>query len=151
MEEFARKTELGEYQSILGRNQLMSKCVEGWKMKSEPLMKSYLVEPKPLAEILWETESNCHTDSIRKRWIDQYQKIRCAKHPKDTMSCKVKKIDLCDFSEVQRMPSILKNMFISERECRVLPKLLPTLSSEEKKALMAAAQEKGCALPHKEL
>jgi hypothetical protein len=69
---------------------------------------------------LWESETSCHTDSIRKRWIDRHQKSYCKKHPEDTLSCKAKKSDFCDFSEIQALPKAKKEALIHKRKCSLL-------------------------------
>ena len=71
---------------------------------------------------LWNKEFDCHTDKIRERWIENYQKSFCEKHPK-AKSCKIKKEDLCDYYQLVNMPEDEKYYFKIDRICSRLSKL----------------------------
>ena len=71
---------------------------------------------------LWNKEFDCHTDKIRERWIENYQKSFCDKHPQ-TKSCKIKKEDLCDYYQLVKMPEDEKYYFKINRICERLSKL----------------------------
>lgn len=71
---------------------------------------------------LWNKEFDCHTDKIRERWIENYQKSFCEKHPLKK-SCKIKKEDLCDYYRLVQMPEDEQYYFKINRICERLFKL----------------------------
>ncbi len=149
--EYASSTEKIEHQAHAGRNRIFSQCAKTWNLEGDPLLEKFRGKPVSFETYLFETETSCHTDSIRKRWIENYQKQRCKKYPEDTVSCTARKADLCDYSQVQAMPKARKDAFIHERTCSFFSNLLPGSSPEENETVVEAMKEQGCPTPHFEL
>lgn len=117
MDDFARKLEELEMAETHGHYALREQCAKAWKIPAEPNeLKDLDLEVTRFAQ-----ETECHTDAIRSRWIDKFQKNYCSKHPEDSRSCKMKKKDLCDSKKVQLMPEAESMDFIFARVCKMFP------------------------------
>lgn len=117
MDDFARKFEELETADTHGQYALREQCAKAWKIPPEPNE----LKEVDLEVDLFAQETECHTDAIRSRWIDKFQKNYCSKHPEDSRSCKVKKKDLCDLKKVQLMPETESIDFILARVCKRFP------------------------------
>ncbi len=112
--DYARRMETAEFQSKIGADGLVKTCDSFYRMKPAP-------GSPDLDFSLWNHEINCHTDKIRERWIDQYQKRYCKNHPNDRKSCQVKKKDLCDFYAFQKLSLSEQTFQVQTRTCEKLP------------------------------
>lgn len=147
IDEYARSVESSEYESLLDRYKLQSICKEAWEVEDDPLLQfSSTRKDYPIQRYLLEVEASCHTDTIRKRWIEYFQKSYCKKHPKDTYSCQARKNNFCDYAQVQKMPLKEKEKFTNKRICKIFLKL----SQDEKKLLSAYVKDR-CEVPKDEL
>jgi hypothetical protein len=114
IDEYSREFEIQEFISKQGYDRLIRECKPSFKIKPKP-------GTPDLETQLWNHEINCHTDKIRSRWIDMFQKIYCEKHPNDLNSCNAKKQDLCDFYELHNLPEIDQKIIHTLRICKKLP------------------------------
>ncbi len=120
MDEFARAIEIQESEDTKNFVQLREQCSEIWDLPVDDL--DYEFVNMDQETNLFAQEVQCHTDAIRKQWIDKFKKIYCAKHPDDTRSCTAKKKDLCNLQELYKDPNGQNTMeIVTERTCRLFP------------------------------
>jgi hypothetical protein len=122
MDNFARKIVADQYESMVSQAELESTCKKEWKIANHSHVNT-IRENYPIESYLLNAEASCQIDSIRKRWINTYQEIYCRKNPKDIRSCNIKKSELCDYSEVEKMPPKEREKLITKRLCETYFKL----------------------------
>ena len=110
---FAREYEQIEQAATRGRFQLNQECSKGWDLPALSIEADC-----PDQEIhQFNQEIWCHTDAIRRQWIDKFQKIYCEKNPKDERSCKTKRDELCDY----QLPESFGAGALAKRVCKLFP------------------------------
>lgn len=113
MNVYAKDFETIEFESKLGALDIAEQC--GLLDGKETITKDLEIH-------LWNKEFDCHTDKIRERWIESYQKLYCEKNPKKK-SCKTKPEDLCDYYVMKNLPKDLEWRERVIRICERLPEL----------------------------
>jgi hypothetical protein len=130
MDSFARQVEEIERANTQEHYELLKKCGNHWSMSPEELEK-YTRDENLHPEIhLFTQETFCHTDVYRQKWVEQFQKTYCAKHPEEKRSCDTKMTDLCSFDMVLSMPDSERNEFIRERICKLFPQAHVTVKND---------------------
>jgi|SRR5579872_7337327 len=119
MDEFARATEIQEIEDTQGFLLLEERCSKIWDIPVEA--SDYTLANMDLESDLFAQEIQCHTDAVRERWIGNFQKIYCKKHPEDVRSCSIKKEDLCNFQKMLKNPRAAEKV-VTKRVCELFPK-----------------------------
>ena len=114
MDEYSRKFEVEEFKSKEEYDKLIRQCEPFFEIKPEPGIPDQETQ-------LWNREIYCHTDMIRSRWIDDFQKNYCKKKPNDLHSCNAKKEELCDLNILNNLPEIAKKIILTRRICKLFP------------------------------
>ncbi len=133
IEEYARAFETQELEDTKAVIQLREQCSEIWNLPIDDL--DYSRANMDLEANLFAQEIQCHTDDLRRQWIDLFKKVYCSKHPEDLHSCTAKKEDLCNFQEVMKDPNSPKaKKIIIDRTCKLYPSASQSLKNDPRLA-----------------
>lgn len=116
METWATNTERVEWETKKDLVHFREVCASAWNLPPDPQLDAEIFLDWDLYQFAMEIEG--HTDQYRKNWIEDAQKSYCEAHPTDEHSCKAKKSDLIDDTEISEKEKFFR---LATRICQLYP------------------------------